>query len=313
MGYLHGRLHRHAWPPPPSSPFQFHPTPHLTHEDILLGTLDSTSWTWANKTQTPILGSLRSTVGLRRLATYTHDRDAYRARRSAPPIWASSSARFAAALWRLPRPGLRTRALACRTLWDHRWHGENQSIAATGYNLDVPLTRCPLCGGYWSQHHVLRQCNALHSQRLEANSDLALAISRLKGPTRRLADSYTTLLLPASPREPASTAQLWTGLWPPSHRALLGPALAACSLREATSTLQLLGHLAVVHCIRVWFAFYDMAKALLPHDPPPFDPDPDPDSAWLGPPPDTAPPEDPLLHSPSDQTDWDPRFGEDHG
>ena len=54
---------------PPSSPFQFYPIFHLTHEDILLGTLNPTSWTWANKTQTPILGSLRSTVGLRRLPT----------------------------------------------------------------------------------------------------------------------------------------------------------------------------------------------------------------------------------------------------
>ena len=214
--------------------FRFHPTIHLTMDDILHGSLQPSDWTWASKKQLPILGSLRSTVGSRRHHTYTHDRDNYRARRSAPPIWSHSSARFAATLWRLPRPGLQTRALACRTLWDHRWHGENQSIAATGYNLDVPLTRCPLCGGYWSQHHVIRKCKALNSLRTAAELDLALAIGRLIGPSRLLADSYTTLLLPSSSWEPSSTAQLWTGLWPPAHRALLRPALAACSLRDAS-------------------------------------------------------------------------------
>ena len=38
------------------------------------------------------------------------------------------------------------------------------------------------------------------------------------------------------PWEPPSTAQLWTGLCRPAQRALLGPALAVCTLREATST-----------------------------------------------------------------------------
>ena len=147
------------------------------------------------------------------------------------------------------KPGLAARAKACRIIWDLRWHGENQSIAATGHNLDIPLTRCPLCQGYWSQHHILRTCRPLASTRIAASISISHTIGSLPdGPARSLAKAYSSLLFP--PRDLPSTGQLWTGLWSPARRALLTEPLRHCSIKDARRILYTIGRLAVAHCIQ---------------------------------------------------------------
>jgi hypothetical protein len=182
---------------PVHTPFSFHDSIiTITLDDILAAAVQPTDWHWTLGSQLPLLGGLRATIGALRLHTYTTHRDSSRNRRSAPPIWANSSAAFGTSIWSLSKPGLAKRATACRTLWDLRWHGENQSIAATGHNSDIPLTRCPLCQGYWSQHHVLRSCRSLASTRTATSINLSLATGALPvGPQRDLAKAYIALLL----------------------------------------------------------------------------------------------------------------------
>ena len=78
------------------------------------------------------------------LADYLYHRDSSRPSRGAPLRWSNTTVPLAAPAWTLSARGIAQRRAKVRHLWDLRWHGENQSIAAT--DPATPLSHCPLCG-----------------------------------------------------------------------------------------------------------------------------------------------------------------------
>ena len=96
---------------------------------------------------------------------------------------------------------------------------------------------CPLCGHpQCSQTHILCNCPGLSAERASLAQDLALIINRLQpGPGRALGRAIHHLLF--HHRDIAHRGHLWTGLWTPQHRALLGPHLRHCTLQEGQRIL----------------------------------------------------------------------------
>ena len=96
---------------------------------------------------------------------------------------------------------------------------------------------CPLCGHpNCSQTHILCNCPSLSAERAGLAQDLALIVNRLHpGPGRSLGRAIHHLLF--HHRDITHRGNLWTGLWAPQHRALLGPQLRLCKLQEGQRIL----------------------------------------------------------------------------
>ena len=137
---------------------------------------------------------------------------------------------FAAKAWHLTQRGITNRGSKVRHLWDLRWHGENQAIAAAciAYHLSV----CPLCGqSPCSQTHILCDCPGLTHDRAGLHLDFRILSGQLaRGPCRAVGRAVTDLLFHHPHIQ--ERGQLWTGLWTPDQRGLFAPHLRRCSLRD---------------------------------------------------------------------------------
>ena len=185
-------------------------------------------------------------------------RDDSRAERGAPPRWADTTAPFAAKAWHLTQRGIAQRGSKVRHLWDLRWHGENQAIAAAG--LAAHLAACPLCGhSPCSQSHILCDCPGLSHERAGLHLDFRILVGQLAGgPCRALGRAVTELLF----HHPGiqERGQLWTGLWTPKQRDLLAPYLHRCTLRDGQRTLLTLSQRATDGVRHLWTCFTTLAE-----------------------------------------------------
>ena len=115
-----------------------------------------------------------------------------KARRTGPPRWTATTAQA----WQLSKRGIAQRGSKVRHLWDLRWHGENQAIAAAG--LADHLAACPLWGhSPCSQSHILCDCPGLTHERAGLHLDFRILAGQL-------ARGHGAPLLP--PRHPGAWA-----------------------------------------------------------------------------------------------------------
>jgi len=70
----------------------------------------------------PNLGAIKQRQQLRKLWTYTEQRDCYRAQRGLPPKWYVLSPKYAIKAWQLQGLTLGKRGAAARAIWDLWWH-----------------------------------------------------------------------------------------------------------------------------------------------------------------------------------------------
>ena len=134
---------------------------------------------------------------------------------------------------------------------------------ATTHMADI-LGVCPLCAHpHCSQTHILCTCPGLATERAGLAQDLALSVNRLRtGPARALGRAIYHLLF--HHRAIAHRGQLWTGLWTPQHRALIGPHLRLCSLKEGQHTLLHISTWAAKGVPTLWTHFKERVHDLEP-------------------------------------------------
>ena len=208
--------------------------PALTHEVIAQASIQPADWHFIAPSQAPLLDGLHPALA-HAFLDYLQTRDASRATRGASARWEGASAQLATRAWQLSQRGVAKRGAKVRHLWDLRWHGENQAVANPA--LADLLGVCPLCGHpHCSQTHILCNCPGLSAERAGLAHDLALLVNRLPpGPGRSLGRAIHHLLF--HHRDIAHRGHLWTGLWTPQQRALLGPHLRLCKLQEGQRIL----------------------------------------------------------------------------
>ena len=234
----------------------------LTHAAIAQASIRPTDWHFIAPGQAPLLGGLRQALANASLLDYTQTRDTSRATRGAAARWEGASVHLAAQAWNLSHRGVAKRGAKVRHLWDLRWHGENQAVA----NPDMAdtLGRCPLCGHpNCSQTHILCTCPGLSAERTGLAQDLTLIVHRLHpGPGRSLGRAVLHLLF--HHRDIAHRGHLWTGLWTPQQRALLGPHLRRCRLKDGQRILLQLSTWAASQVPTLWAQFQEHVDALVP-------------------------------------------------
>ena len=277
--------------PPPSSAASFPGlvvSPPLSYTRIARAAIRDTDWQFITNTHIPMLASPRLAINRASLADYLYHRDSSRASRGAHPRWSNTTVPLAAQAWTLSARGIAQRGAKVRHLWDLRWHGENQAIAAA--DPDTTLSHCPLCGHpLCSQTHILCDCPGLSHDRAGLHLDLTVLIGQLpRGPCRSLGRAYQHLLF----HRPGivDRGQLWTGLWSPDHRELLRPQLGNCSLREGQRTLSTLSAWATTGVTHLWRRFMELTLDTpgrplpdLPPGPSPASPGPTPRSPLTSP------------------------------
>ena len=131
--------------------------------------------------------------------------------------------------------------------------------------LSAMLCYCPwsICSASVSQTHILCYCPGLAAERAGLDQELALIVNRLPpGPGCSLGRAIHNLLF--RQRDIAHRGHLWTGLWTPQQRALLGPHLRRCTLREGQRILQHLSTWAATRVPVLWTHFQEHAEALRP-------------------------------------------------
>ena len=123
---------------------------------------------------------------------------------------------------------------------------------------------CPLCGHpHCSQTHILCNCPGLANERDGLAQDLALIVQRLQpGPARSLGRAIHYLLF--HHRTIEHRGHVWTGLWPPQHRALLSPHLRLCTRKEGQRILLLISTWATTGVITLWTHFKEHVQDLEP-------------------------------------------------
>ena len=266
---------------PPHTPPALHlPTlillPPADHQDFASAALRRTDWHFVTNTQSPLLASLPSAINHGTLCDYLTFRDDSRAERGAPPRWTDTTALFAAKAWQLSKRGIAQRGSKVRHLWDLRWHGENQAIAAAG--LADHLAACPLCGHpSCSQSHILCDCPGLSHERAGLLLDFLILTGQLaRGPCRALGRAVTELLFHHPGLQ--ERGQLWTGLWTPQQRGLLAPYLHRCTLRDGQRTLLTLGQRATEGVRQLWTRFTTLVEEVTDAPPAPLAFPPSPSS-----------------------------------
>ena len=178
-----------------------------------------------------------------------------------------------------------------RTLWDLRWHGENQAVAFK--STDPQVSACPICHRYWSQAHVLCDCPSTTDARLEGKLDLSISLSHLpSGPTLDLGRQFQSLLLEHN--QPQLLARRWSGHWDLAALGSLRPMITRCTIKQIKAVLGHIGQITQSTTSACWRRFAAMAREL---NPPPANPHPP----------------IPLETQQQSTIDWDPRLGEDHG
>ena len=136
-----------------------------------------------------------------------------------------------------PRILLRKQVQGLRTLWDLRWHGENQAVATQSH--DPQVSACPICHTFWSQAHVLCECPRTTDARGEGSLDLTLAVNRFPpGPMLDLGRQFHTLL--TLPNQPTLMARRWSGQWDQEAIRALQPRIARCTRKQIKAVL---GHI----------------------------------------------------------------------
>ena len=103
------------------------------------------------------------------------------------------------------------------------------------------------------------------AKRAGVDHDLALIVNRLNsGPGRSLGRAIHHLLF--HHRDIAHRGQLWTGLWAPRHRELLGPHLHLCSLKQGQRILLYISTWATASVTTLWTYFkeHGQDQELLP-------------------------------------------------
>ena len=80
---------------------------------------------WVDNTGIPITTSIPKDIRRRRQERYLSDRDGYRAKRGASPVWAGTRGAFAAAQYELTKVHRGELARRVRVIWDKGWHGGN--------------------------------------------------------------------------------------------------------------------------------------------------------------------------------------------
>ena len=151
------------------------------------------------------------------------------------------------------------RGAKVRQLWDLRWHGENQAIAAADPATPNSLAlRTPAMFA-----NILCECSGLTHDRAGLHMDLTVLIGPLpRGPCRPLGRVYQYLLFHRP--DIAEREQLWTGLWTSDHRMLLSCPLHNCILREGTRTLVTLSTWATIGVTQLWRRFSELSHAIVP-------------------------------------------------
>ena len=248
--------------------------PPVDHQVFASAAIRQTDWHFFTNTQSPLLASPPSAIHHGTLCDYLTFRDDSRTERGAPPRWTDTTAPFAAKAWQLTTRGIAQRGSKVRHLWDLRWHGENQAIAAAG-RADH-LAACPLCGhSPCSQSHIICDCPGLTHERAGLHLDYRILTGQLaRGPCRALGRAVTELLF----HHPGiqERGQLWTGLWTPEQRGLIAPALHRCTLREGQRTLLTLSQRATEGVRQLWTRFTTLVEEVSAAPLPPLPPLPSP-------------------------------------
>ena len=102
-----------------------------------------TDWQFVTNTHIPMLSSPSQAISLATLADYLYNRDDSRHTRGAPGAGAIHQSLAAQALT-LSHRGITKRGAKVLHLWDLRWHGENQAVAAA--DPTTITSHCTLCG-----------------------------------------------------------------------------------------------------------------------------------------------------------------------
>ena len=301
----HAAWSRHQWgiyiadgltKTPDISTLPFMPLPllrtHIIPLTDVLSTLPNTgSWVWLDQDGTPPLGNLRLLLSHHRGLAYRVNRDILRSLRGAPPIWLKSHRPLGKlSAPQRPQP-LRSRMHTLRTLWDLRWHGENQAVASK--SSDPQVSAYPICHRYWSQAHVLCDCPSTADARLEGKLDLSISLSHLpSGPTLDLGRQFKLLL--SEYNQPQLLARRWSGHWDPAALESLRPMIMRCTIKQIKAVLGHIGRITQSATSACWRQFTAMARE-------------------LNSPPAKHHPPTPLETHQLSTIDWDPRLGEDHG
>ena len=247
---------------PPIDFPHLHIHPALTHAAIAQASIRPTDWHFIAPGHAPLLDGLRQALANASLMDYLQTRDASRATRGAAARWEGASVQLAARAWHLSHRGVAQRGAKVRHLWDLRWHGENQAVANPAM-ADI-LGISPLCGHpHCSQTHILCTCPGLSAERAGLAQDLALIVNRLQpGPGRSLGRALHHVLF--HHRDITHRSHLWTGLWTPQQRALLGPHLRLCKLKDGQRILLQLSTWAASQVPTLWAQFQEHVEALEP-------------------------------------------------
>ena len=184
----------------------------ISVRDILQAMSKEPRWMWVDSTGIPITTSIPKDIRRRRQERYLSDRDGYRAKRGAPPVWAGTRGAFAAVQYELTKVHRGELARRVRVIWDKGWHGGN---IAKG-KCEEEDTKCVLCGCEDGQRHWMVECGHAACSELRRLArvrmeELAEEISPARDKAYRLAK---LIIEWAWSREDA--CRIWTGLWSPT-------------------------------------------------------------------------------------------------
>ena len=117
--------------------------------DVLQAMAREPRWMWVDNMGTPITSSIPKDIRKKRFEKYLKDRDDYRARRGAEPIWEGTKTEFSAIQYELTTQPRGEKARRVRVIWDKRWHGCNRAKG----DCEEEETNCILCGEVDGQRH----------------------------------------------------------------------------------------------------------------------------------------------------------------
>ena len=90
----------------------------ISVRDVLQAMSKEPRWMWVDSTGIPITTSIPKDIRRRRQERYLSDRDDYRAKRGAPPVWAGTRGAFAAVQYELTKVHRGELARRVRVIWD---------------------------------------------------------------------------------------------------------------------------------------------------------------------------------------------------